>query len=188
MIFAREWMVNVGRKVRRGIFWIGAVSVIFGCVGCKMPMREASPSLFIPPTLVATAFRTPTPDLFQPTPDPRGNCIDSLSYIEDVTIPDGTVVQPGEEIVKQWKIINSGTCDWNSRYSFRLIDGDAMGAKERLKLVQLEPNEEGILEITFTAPEYVGPYYTGWQAYNAHGKAFGDDLYMEIYVNQVVNY
>ena len=111
-----------------------------------------------------------------------------MLFLEDLTVPDGTVVQPGEEIVKRWKVRNSGDCDWNSRYSLRYIAGDLMGAKERYKLIQLQPGEEGTIEITFTAPEYVGGYYSGWQAYNAKNEPFGNDFYLEIYVNPQLSY
>ncbi len=180
--------MDIWKKVSTGMIWGAAALAALGASGCKMPMREGSPSLFIPPTLVATAFRTPTPDLFQPTPDPRGNCVNDLLFLEDLTVPDGTVVQPGEEIVKRWKVRNSGDCDWNSRYSLRYIAGDLMGAKERYKLIQLQPGEEGTIEITFTAPEYVGGYYSGWQAYNAKNEPFGNDFYLEIYVNPQLSY
>lgn len=175
--------MNRRTRLNELLIWVILMAGMLGISGCKMPMREGMPALFVPPTLVATAFRTPTPDLFQPTPDPRANCVNNLTFIEDVTIPDGMVVQPGAEIVKKWKVQNTGDCDWNSRYSLRRISGDSMGAEDRYKLIQLQPGEEGIIEITFTAPEYAGGYYSGWQAFDHRSQRFGVDIYVEIYVN-----
>lgn len=159
------------------------LAVGFLLSSCKMPLKDASPELFVPPTLVATPFRTPTPDLFQPTPDPRGNCENNLIYLEDVTVPDGTVVKPGEEIRKVWKVQNTGNCDWTSQYSIRHFNGDLLDANKKQKLPLLQPGEEGEIEIIFTAPETIGGYYSGWQAYDNRGKPFGHDLFLEIYVN-----
>ncbi len=35
---------------------------------------------------------------------------------------------PGQTIDKRWQVRNSGSCNWDQRYSLRLISGDAMGS------------------------------------------------------------
>jgi hypothetical protein len=114
-----------------------AVLFISSCM--RSQSKDVTSSEFIPPTLVATAIKTATTDPFRPTEDPRGPCEDNLDFVEDVTVPDGTVFQPGEEIVKKWKVKNSGTCEWISRYSIRMLSGNSMGAETKQKLKLLKP-------------------------------------------------
>lgn len=162
---------------------LAAVSVLL--TAC---MRSQSKGViseqFIAPTLVATIFRTPTVDPFQPTMDPQGPCTNSLTFLDDLTVPDGSVFEPNQSFVKQWQIQNSGTCDWSNRYSARNISGFSMGADAKQKLPELATGETGVLEITFTAPPDFGSYYSQWQAYDARGKSFGDDIFVDIVVSQ----
>ena len=111
------------------------------------------------------------------------DCTPNLSYMDDVTVPDGTTFVPGDEIVKTWAVRNDGECAWNDKYSLRYIDGSAMGADSRQALPALGPGEEGEVTVVFTAPQNADSYYSGWQAYDPQGNAFGDDIYIEIYVD-----
>ena len=133
--------------------------------------------IFIPPTLVATVVNTPTVTAIDPIPAALDkNCTNILSFVDDLTIPDGTVVSPGETIRKAWAVENSGTCKWNKRYTLRYIDGFAMGADIEQELVNIPPGEKGKIEIEFTAPDFMGSYYSSWMAYDDQGRAFGNDI------------
>lgn len=44
----------------------------------------------------------------EPTPN-TALCDYAMVYIRDVTIPDGTVIAPGDDFVKTWAVQNSGT-------------------------------------------------------------------------------
>ena len=139
---------------------------------------------YSPPTLVATVVNTPTVNPITPMPTSIDfDCVSYLSYVDDVTVPDGTIFVPGDEIVKTWAVRNDGECKWSDKFSLRFIDGIAMEADIRQKLPELEPGEEGEVTVIFTAPQMAGSYYSGWQAYDAQGEPFGDDIYMEIYVD-----
>lgn len=70
---------------------------------------------------VALAMGVFTGDPAPGPPDPRqqdGPVYpgDGSSFIADVTIPDGTVVEPGEQFVKVWEIQNTGSVRWHDRY------------------------------------------------------------------------
>jgi len=41
---------------------------------------------------------------------------DNSVYVNDVTIPDGTVMTPGQTFTKAWAVQNAGTCTWNTNY------------------------------------------------------------------------
>lgn len=161
-------------------------SLIILLCGCRRSRYKGVEfESYIPPTLVATVANTPTVNPITPMPTSAvyNDCVSYLSYVDDVTVPDGTTFVPGDAIVKTWMVRNDGECTWNDKFSLRFIDGSVMGANIRQELPPLEPGEEGEVTVYFTAPETMGSYYTGWQAYDAQGQAFGDDIYMEIYVN-----
>ena len=64
---------------------------------------------YIPPTLVATAVNTPTVNPITPMPTAADiNCNSYLTYLDDVTVPDGTTFVPGDEIVKTWAVVKGG--------------------------------------------------------------------------------
>ena len=151
---------------------------------CISQFRGVEFESYIPPTLVATVVNTPTVNPITPMPTAADiNCNSYLTYLDDVTVPDGSIFVPGDEIVKTWSVRNDGDCAWSDKYSLRYIDGSAMEADSRQSLPALEPGEEGEVTVVFTAPQNAGSYYSGWQAYDAKGDPFGDDIYIEIYVD-----
>jgi hypothetical protein len=116
----------------------------------------------------------------QPTPTPQ--CADNLSFIADVTIPDGTEVIAGSQVDKRWQVSNSGSCNWNQWYTIRFIAGDGLGAQPEYVLYPARSGALATLRILFTAPEEAGRYRSAWQAYSPADAPFGDPIYMEIEV------
>ncbi len=142
----------------------------------SLPFPTISPSetLFSVPTNEATG-----------TSSPAANCSDSLIYVQDLNYPDGTLVSARQSIEKQWLVENNGSCDWDGRYSLRLLDGyTALEAPGKITLGPVQAGSQLTITINFTAPSILGPYRTAWQAYNADGIAFGDAIYMEVNVGQ----
>jgi len=131
------------------------------------------------PTQFATA--TPISVEFHPTATPV--CSDALTFIEDLTIPDGMQVSPGAVLDKRWRVENSGTCNWDESYSIQRTAGQELGAPERLALYPARSGTETMLRIQFIAPEEPGTYRSAWQAYNPLGEAFGDPFYVEFTVS-----
>ena len=120
------------------------------------------------------------PTLAAPSPTPP--CTDGLSYLQDLSIPDGSTMAPGQLIDKRWQVSNSGTCNWDERYRLTLVSGDAMGAQTSLPLYPARAGREATLRILFTAPQTAGTYECQWQAVNPDGVPFGDAFYMQIVV------
>lgn len=118
----------------------------------------------------ATAVSTPTP------------CTNGLTYVKDVTVPDNTAFGPGQSIDKQWLVTNSGTCDWDSHYHLKMINGSAMGVAAEQDLYPARAGMQATLRITFTAPSDTGTYISTWQAVDPNGVAFGDTFYVQIVV------
>ncbi len=139
----------------------------------------ALPSLTLSPALpTVTPLASPPPAAPVSTP----SCIDGLSFLDDVTIPDYTVVAPGSGLDKQWLVQNSGSCNWDSRYRLRLISGEALGAVTEQALYPARAGMQATLRILFTAPQEAGEYVSEWQAYNPQGQAFGETVFIKIIV------
>lgn len=169
---------------------LAVFSIFLLTLGACAP--RATPTLFLPPTesppllLLSAAQVTATPTLIVvPTiiiPTPTPPCTDNLSYIQDLTIPDGTSVSAGQAIDKQWLVTNSGTCDWDARYRLRLVAGSPMGAAVDQALYPARAGTQATLRILFTAPSDAGTFNSAWQAFGPEGNAFGDTVYMQIVV------
>ena len=161
---------------------------------------QATPTIFRPPTEIPSLapLRTdlapgaPTQTLaptlalnFTPAPPTATPpCLDNLTFLNDLTYPDGTVVLPGETMDKQWLVQNTGTCDWDARYNLHFIGGDALGAEEILPLYPARAGGRITLRVQFIAPPYAGTYESAWQAASPDGTFFGDTVFLLITVAQ----
>jgi len=157
-----------------------------------------TPTPFIPPTGESPLIEpgliiNPTPQTVQVQPSPlptivipptvdQTNCINNLSFIEDITIPDNAYVTYGSTIDKQWLVQNNGTCNWNSNYRLMHISGAALGAPEEVALYPARSNTQATLQITFITPFTDGTYESAWQAFDPNGLPFGDPIYIRILV------
>ncbi len=167
---------------------IVSVSIFFWLVlilsACGTPAITTTGSF---PSFTPLQSFTPTwtPDLPQPALPPTStpSCLANLSFVEDVTIPDDSVVTPGSELDKQWLVQNSGTCNWDVNYRLRIISGDPMGAAAEQSLYPARAGTQATIRIVFIAPPIPGNYLSEWQAFDAQGIAFGDSFFMKIVVS-----
>lgn len=155
-----------------------------GCI-IAPPHRVPSPAsqspLFLPPTSAPVLIEPSLiPAQFQPTPTLP--CVDGLTFISDLTVPDGSIIQASASIDKRWEVENSGTCNWESGYSIRLIAGDEMGAGTQQALIPARSGTRAVIRILFQAPSEPGNYRSAWQAYNPQDQPFGDPIFMDIVV------
>lgn len=152
-----------------------------------------TPTLFIPPrapTGTPVLIQGNTPVIPTNTPQPLATasptatppCADGLAFVQDLTIPDGTIVSPGASVDKQWLVQNNGTCNWDSRYRLRFVGGLEMGAATEQALYPARAGNQATIRLTFTAPGEPGTYTTAWQAIDPFGEPFGDPVFMEIVV------
>jgi len=145
----------------------------------QAPLIE--PTFIIQPTReVLVIESTPLPTIF-PTTNPA-DCVNDLTFLEDLTIPDNMFSTFGLALDKQWLVENSGTCHWNSAYRLRNIGGAALGAPEEIALYPARAGTQATLRILFTAPFAEGVYESAWQAIDANGNAFGDPIYIRVAV------
>ena len=177
-------------NLRKAIYVIAFLTLLTG--GCSGLVREDDVDLYLPPTPASGAIQpavraTPTPIQEQvlsqaalPTPTPP--CADSLRYIEDLNIPDGSQVSSGESLDKRWSVENNGSCNWDKGYHLKLIAGPELGASAEQALYPARSGSQVTIRIIFTAPTEAGVYRSAWQAYNPDGRPFGDPVFIEIQV------
>ncbi len=120
--------------------------------------------------------------LAEPRPTPTPSCSNDLRFVSDLSILDGTVVQPGESLDKRWGVENSGTCNWDSRYKVKLIAGPGMGVPVQQALVPALSGTQTMIRMVFIAPEEPGYYRSAWQAYDEDDNPFGDTFFLDIVV------
>lgn len=148
----------------------------------SLPAEKQSP-IFKAPALMKEPTATLVIEI-QATPEPTQipNCTNDLEYSADLTVPDGTQFDPGVLIEKDWKVKNSGTCNWNNTYTLRLISGSSMGIEPTQALIPARNGTEAVVRIEFIAPQDSGRYEATWQAFGPDGEAFGEWLSVSIVV------
>jgi hypothetical protein len=117
-----------------------------------------------------------------PGPTATPVCTNSLTFIQDITVPDGSLFPPGEPMDKRWLVENSGTCNWEAGYRLKLVAGQALGARKEQALYPARSGTQATIRILFTAPDDPGTYSSAWQAYDPNGDPFGDPFFIEIAV------
>lgn len=172
--------------VRRGLIVIDLALLFFIISACNgTPFGTTQPAFYRPPSAVPASptFSSP-PTVEPPYPSPTPPCVDNLTFEEDLTIPDGTLVSAGQVLDKRWQVMNSGTCNWDERYRMKLIAGPEMGAPKEQALYPARSGTGLVIRIVFTAPAEPGAYRSAWQAYNPLGEPFGDPFFIEIVVQE----
>ena len=129
------------------------------------------------PSATPTTAKTATQVL--PTEIP----CDGSTYVSDITIPDGTVMTPGQAFTKTWSIKNSGTCDWTTSYKMVFLSGNAMGGASTSLTTAIGSGHADNVSVAMVAPTLKGTYTGYWIMQNAAGKTFGEQVYVSITVS-----
>lgn len=172
-------MPRLTRRLSLLPLWI-ALCLLTGLTACAP--AATIPQIYRPPTAAAIPSEAEPAAGILSSPPAMPQCTNSLRFIEDLTIPDGSLVQPAEQLDKQWLVQNDGTCNWDSRYRLRLIGGPEMGAPVEQALYPARSNTQAIIRILLTAPQSAGVYQSAWQAYTPEGLPFGEAIYIKIVV------
>lgn len=126
-------------------------------------LLNATPT-FTPAPISAVSTFTPSPqptNTGTPTPTATPVC-PQAQFVTDVTIPDGTIMTPGQTFIKKWRIRNTGQCAWNG-YSLVFDSGDAMSGPASKPIGVVNPGQEIDLEVNLTAPNTAGNYKGYWR-------------------------
>ena len=161
-------------------------------VGAKLTLTAAlkgtatsTPTLLPSATLsvTETPLVSSTPEVTNTTVPPTQGSCDDMAYVSDVTIADGSLISPGSQFIKTWRIKNTGQCTWSTAY--HLVYGWASDNWTAIKtfppaavyLTQsVAPGEEVEVSMTLTAPTGSNTYSASFRLQNANGYNFGTIL------------
>jgi len=135
---------------------------------------------------------TPLPPQPSPTPGPEPECIDDMSFVQDLSYDDqgGTnpaQLSPGQPFQKGWRVRNSGTCTWDHTYALVPAGGNVpaarMGGVPVLVQGLVEPGQTYDFWANLVAPLSPGIYREFWTMRNTTtGILFGDRVWVMVEV------
>ncbi len=162
----------------------------------QMTLQAASPS--VTPTIpTPTASATFTPLALSTLPTAQGISTSSSSsggtgsgavgcnnsvFVSDVTVPDDTVMTPGQSFTKTWKLQNTGSCAWSTSYKVSFVSGNAMGGTTTALVAAVQPGQSGDISVAMKAPTTAGDAIGYWILTNDSGQNFGSSFYVKIKV------
>jgi len=131
-------------------------------VQALLSATPAVPATFTPGVAPATLTPIALPtNTNTPAATATPTCPQAL-FVADVNYPDGSIVSPGENIVKKWRIRNTGQCAW-SGYSLVFDSGDSMSGPASKPIGTVNPGQEIDLEVNLTTPNTAGNYRGYWR-------------------------
>jgi hypothetical protein len=138
----------------------------------------ATSTLGYPPTL------TTLPG--QPTPTDNGKPCYAMTFVSDVSIPDGMIIAPGSQFTKTWRVRNDGNCVWDKNYSVELDQGDPMGTVTKFPLTKtVLPGDNYDISIDMTAPATDGIYTGYWHIATPYGGYMGVGTYNQSLIAKI---
>jgi len=137
------------------------------------------PTAAVPPTETAASAPQPTATLPGPPTATPLPC-NAAAYVGE-TVPDGSEIVVGTEFEKSWRLMNVGTCTWNSSYELYFADGDKMGGPSDVNLTQnVKPGELVDISVSLKAPGTADTYKGYWKVRDDQGNTFVNNLWVEI--------
>ena len=100
---------------------------------------------------------------------------DVAAFITDVTVPDGQEFDPDTKFVKTWRLLNDGSCTWNSYYKLYFVSGAKMSGptSQTLTAIEVPPGASIDVSVELRAPDEPGTYRGYWGLKNTNGAEFG---------------
>ena len=150
-----------------------------GC-GSQPPVE---PTAYLAPAVTVAPSQT-QPAVATVAAAPTDVCVNAAIFIEDLTVPDGTSVAPGERLDKRWAVQNSGSCDWGPGYRLVQADSGSLEGRQESALYPARAGENAVWQVELVAPQEPGEYLASWQAQAPNGEFFGEQVFVLIEVQR----
>lgn len=97
---------------------------------------------------------------------------DRTEWIRDTSLPDGSPVEAGKTVVKEWLLRNSGTVAWRKRFVTRVHDSRARNLQctEKTPIPDTDPGKECAIQVRIRTPTGPGACVEIWKMTDAQGK------------------
>ncbi|MDY7077306.1 MAG: NBR1-Ig-like domain-containing protein, partial [Chloroflexota bacterium] len=133
----------------------------------SVPVVVATPEPALTEEITTTRGITPTGGITATEPTAvtgvslvTEECL-GASYVADVTIPDNTRLEKGEEFVKTWSVRNSGTCAWPEDTVLVRVNSQ-LGGPESVPVGAVAAGETVEVSIDLVAPDQDGVFDGKW--------------------------
>jgi hypothetical protein len=129
----------------------------------------------IPATLTLTSTNPALTETPQPTATITALPCNQVSFVSDVSVPDGTVFETGQAFTKTWRLKNTGSCTWTSDYQLVFVSGDQMNGPGAQSLTSgtVAPGSTVDVSVNLVAPASAGTYRGNWKIREPGGATFG---------------
>ncbi len=201
--FSGQWMLKAPDGTLFGVGCNGATPIwvsvsLWSNGGCSCIGQQACSCM------PCTGSNCAAPSSYRSGRNPY--CNNKIRSINDLTIPDGTVVAPGATFRKTWTMKNGGTCVWDENYLVSFFYGDDLGLSEpvsisvgesqsgtkydinRPKSIKVYPGDYVTISVDLKAPTTPGVYESYFKLRDNLGYEFGFGSYADsaFWVNIVV--
>ena len=143
----------------------------------ETPTSTATPAPTVTSLPAATTIAVPTVGGTIPPASCEGS-----AFVSDVTVPDNTTMTPGQTFTKTWRVLNNGTCAWETSFELNFTGGERMDGTSGSLSEAIQVGGEVDISVEMTAPDAAGTYRGNWRMVNAAGAFFGDEIYVLIIV------
>jgi uncharacterized protein YkwD len=166
--------------------------LLTACVSISVLTETPSAPSFVTATLPSTKIVMPR-STFTPSPAPiagasateKGQCKNGAVLLEDVTIPDNSMVPAGEVFTKTWRLKNTGTCPW-AGFSIHYASGERMNAPASVAVPETAAGETVDLSVDLSAPTGDGTYTTYFYLQSATGETVAIGAESTFYAKVIV--
>ncbi len=146
-----------------------AITVMIGQEPTPMPPPETAPSAAEAP--VAPAQVTG-----------ENGCVLAATFLQDVTVPDGTAIRAGSKFTKTWRMKNTSSCDWGEGYTVAFVGDTPMSDAGSAPVRPTPSNANADISVELTAPSQAGVYTSTWRLKDPAGQPFGNHIFAVIRV------
>jgi hypothetical protein len=151
----------------------------------SIPTNTSAPESTVAVSATITATGAVLAQVTNASGTPEALC-DSLTYdvsTVDVNVPDNTVMSPGQEFIKTWKVKNNGSCPWGAGYVLAYANYDDQMSGQFIAFKEVvQPGQEVEASVQFKAPAQAGTYVSAWSMKNPAGVFFPQTIYVKIIV------
>ena len=130
---------------------------------------------YVAPFFTAVITTTGTPGTLMPSPTATlgGVGCNNSAFIQDMSIPDNSNLNPDKTFTKTWRIKNTGTCTWTSDFKFTFVGGELFNSDTTKIRRTVGPGAMTDISLAMVAPGSPGTYSSYWRMADDKGDLFG---------------
>jgi hypothetical protein len=111
-----------------------------------------------------------------------GPLSNNATFVQDITVADGSPFNPNQALTKIWQIKNTGSLTWGPGYHWVFDGGDKMGGPDAVDVPYVSPGQTWSPSVSLTAPTKPGTYQGYWRLQDLEGRRFGSQVWVQIRV------